>query len=307
MLTCAKEHIVHVVDVQEDLPLLIMDYAPLGNLLHQEGFSLCETVVMLEQQLQAVEYLHANGITHRDIKPENILIDSRYPELNTKLSDFGLSSDRSQLKTFCGTKLYVAPEVCNKGTQYTNAVDIWSLGVVALQLAYRLPKQPRKWDAREWTDRVYYHARNQGGRLATLLQKMVVLLPSGRTSAERCLMDMSSWDSQCLFAPLVAAQPKRNIKTPRMHAFSKGAQKVKDQPSEVPRVRVRARPGKPLDLFGAIASADDPNKLQHDLLIGKEDVAQEQQSIAEKQTPNVTGTNQDIEEDIDKENTKCLE
>lgn len=83
----------------------------------------------------AVEYLHSNGITHRDLKPENILLasDRQYPLV--KISDFGMSkfvTTESMMKTFCGTPLYVAPEILKtegRGT-YSSKVDIWSLGVI---------------------------------------------------------------------------------------------------------------------------------------------------------------------------------
>lgn len=41
------------------------------------------------QILDAVEYLHDNGVAHRDLKPENILIDGTF---NLKLADFGFST-----------------------------------------------------------------------------------------------------------------------------------------------------------------------------------------------------------------------
>ena len=74
---------------------------------------LCQSVA--RQLCHALAYLHQCGITHRDIKPENLLISSNNP-LTIKLSDFGLSKwikkdDDTNLKTFCGTLLYCAPEV----------------------------------------------------------------------------------------------------------------------------------------------------------------------------------------------------
>lgn len=275
-----------MIDVQEDLPLLIMEYIPLGSLLQQERFSFPETLTMFSQQLQAVKYLHGMGITHRDIKPENILIESRNPTLNTKLSDFGLSSDRSQLQTFCGTQLYVAPEVCSQGKQYTNAVDIWSLGVVGLQLAYSLPKQRRKWDAREWTEAVHRHARDQRGRFAALLQKCLLLAPSARPSAERCLVDMSCWPE---------------VKRPESIQTSKAK-------------GTRETACKPPVLFGAISTKDDVktkartellSTLRDNMLKRNRRTSTVTQDADKGKVPTMTTINSDdIDEDDEEEETE---
>lgn len=44
---------------------------------------------MIQQILNAVEYLHSLGIAHRDLKPENLLMDSN---MNIKVVDFGLGN-----------------------------------------------------------------------------------------------------------------------------------------------------------------------------------------------------------------------
>ncbi|XP_015432601.1 PREDICTED: ovarian-specific serine/threonine-protein kinase Lok [Dufourea novaeangliae] len=87
------------------------------------------------QVVLAVSYLHDSGITHRDLKPENILLASDTDVTLAKVSDFGLSKlvdAQTMMKTFCGTPMYVAPEIlCNIGRgSYTNQVDVWSLGVI---------------------------------------------------------------------------------------------------------------------------------------------------------------------------------
>ncbi|KAG0717382.1 Serine/threonine-protein kinase Chk2 [Chionoecetes opilio] len=86
------------------------------------------------QLLLAVQYLHQCKITHRDIKPENILLATTEEFTAVKLTDFGLSklaADASQMTTFCGTFIYIAPELLDTATTaYTSQVDLWSLGVV---------------------------------------------------------------------------------------------------------------------------------------------------------------------------------
>lgn len=83
----------------------------------------------------AVQYLHSEGITHRDLKPENILLACDKDVTLVKVSDFGLSkfvNAETMMKTFCGTMMYVAPEILlthGRGA-YTNKIDVWSLGVI---------------------------------------------------------------------------------------------------------------------------------------------------------------------------------
>ncbi|KAI4267565.1 MAG: hypothetical protein LQ337_008289 [Flavoplaca oasis] len=82
------------------------------------------------QIASALDYCHRNSIVHRDLKIENILISKTG---DIKIIDFGLSnlfSPRAQLKTFCGSLYFAAPELL-QAKQYTGPeVDIWSFGIV---------------------------------------------------------------------------------------------------------------------------------------------------------------------------------
>lgn len=92
---------------------------------------------LMAELLHALAYLHGKHITHRDLKPSNIIVTSRTP-IMIKVTDFGLAIARSNdLSTNCGTLLYLAPESQSKS--YTNKVDIWAVGVIALELGSGLP------------------------------------------------------------------------------------------------------------------------------------------------------------------------
>jgi len=73
-------HIIQVLDfgVEDDIPFLVMDYAPHGNLRqrHPRGTQLpLDTINSYVKQLaSALQYAHDKGLIHRDIKPENILL-----------------------------------------------------------------------------------------------------------------------------------------------------------------------------------------------------------------------------------------
>ena len=66
---------------------------------------------------------------------QNILVSRPGPQWHVKLADFGMckNADWSSLKTHVGTEDYQAPELYGKDTgRYTAAIDIWSLGAVAV-------------------------------------------------------------------------------------------------------------------------------------------------------------------------------
>ena len=93
--------------------------------------------------LDALEYIHANGVVHRDLKPENIMVDA---EDNIKLIDFGIASDSAARRlTYAnftatlGTPDYIAPEQV-KGKRGDGRTDIYAMGVILYEmLSGKLP------------------------------------------------------------------------------------------------------------------------------------------------------------------------
>jgi len=87
--------------------------------------------------LDALEYIHANGVVHRDLKPENIMVDAQD---NIKLIDFGIASDVSARRlTYAnftatlGTPDYISPEQV-KGKRGDGRSDIFSMGVILYEM-----------------------------------------------------------------------------------------------------------------------------------------------------------------------------
>ena len=125
-----------------DFLFIVLELAEGGELLEKikDGTKLNELEAKLHfyQIASAMQYLHSKNICHRDLKPENVLLcslDDSRPVV--KITDMGMSKLvdlGTDLKTFCGTPNYLAPEVIKMAhssfASYTMKVDCWSLGVI---------------------------------------------------------------------------------------------------------------------------------------------------------------------------------
>ena len=88
------------------------------------------TSILFHQMLMALDCLAWNNIIHRDIKPDNILYSCRSDSYHFQLSDFGLSNEAIEARTFAGSLLFMAPEILDlQEKQQTPKVDTWSLFV----------------------------------------------------------------------------------------------------------------------------------------------------------------------------------
>jgi len=79
-----------------------------------------------------LRYIHSKGVIHRDIKPSNILIAG---DGTAKICDFDIAREKApKMSRLSGTTHYMAIEMFLGDTEYTYAVDLWSLGCVYYEL-----------------------------------------------------------------------------------------------------------------------------------------------------------------------------
>jgi eukaryotic-like serine/threonine-protein kinase len=157
----------------DELLYMVMEFVPGSSLgryirgLQQSGrhVELRETLAVLAQVADALDYAHKEGVVHRDVKPENVLLRALSvpdregdPPLRAILTDFGLAKlheggVQTATGTVMGTLPYMSPEQVLGKKEIDGRSDLYSLGVMLYQLTTgRLP-----FDIQSPTDAVMKH------------------------------------------------------------------------------------------------------------------------------------------------------
>lgn len=124
--------------------LIVMEYCCGGSVkdvMRQLGRAMTEDqiAVILRDVLSGLEYLHSKDKIHRDVKAANILLNEKGI---AKLGDFGVSEpvdSSSEKRTIIGTLLWLPPEVINQESNFSTAIDIWSLGITVIEMGDEQP------------------------------------------------------------------------------------------------------------------------------------------------------------------------
>ncbi|KAJ8359146.1 hypothetical protein SKAU_G00156710 [Synaphobranchus kaupii] len=122
--------------VDEEL-WVIMEYlqgGALTDIVSETRLNEEQIATVCEAVLQALAFLHTQGVIHRDIKSDSILFSL---DGGIKLSDFGfcaqISKDIPKRKSMVGTPYWMAPEVISK-IPYGPEVDVWSMGIMVVEM-----------------------------------------------------------------------------------------------------------------------------------------------------------------------------
>ncbi|KAJ3272570.1 Protein kinase [Terramyces sp. JEL0728] len=113
-----------------------MEGGALNIIIEKNALTEAQIATICRETCKGLHFLHERNIIHRDIKSDNILLDARG---NVKITDFGycakLTDERSKRATMVGTPYWMAPEVVKtKGRGYGNKIDIWSLGIMIVEM-----------------------------------------------------------------------------------------------------------------------------------------------------------------------------
>lgn len=153
---------------------------------------------LFRQICQGVEYIHMQGLIHRDLKPDNIYMSVKNGSI--KIGDFGLATrigksgkgpqnvkHTDQLSHHVGTKLYMAPEMEQSGIKYNNKVDIFSLGLILVELLITFTTNAERCKVLDQVKRAEGELVGLDPGWLVLVQKMLHTNPDMRPDASNIL------------------------------------------------------------------------------------------------------------------------
>ncbi|TAJ15986.1 MAG: serine/threonine protein kinase [Planctomycetota bacterium] len=144
LASLAHPHIVQVFEFGQQGPwfyfaMELVEGASLREMLRARSLAARESLAIVAQICDALQYAHDRGVVHRDIKPENVLVDRSG---QVKILDFGLSKvsgarpgdTLTRTDQVMGTPHYMAPEQWERPSEVDHRADIYALGVVFYEL-----------------------------------------------------------------------------------------------------------------------------------------------------------------------------
>jgi serine/threonine-protein kinase len=145
----SHEHVVDIIEANLNLsnPCIILEYCKHGTLQDWVtnrglfGPSEINVAYAIQHAALGLQAIHERGGFHRDIKPANLFIgENRGGQLTIKLGDFGFGrlpqpyGPNNLTRHAAGTIGYIAPELYGSNPVFTQACDIYSLGITGIEL-----------------------------------------------------------------------------------------------------------------------------------------------------------------------------
>lgn len=190
----------------------ITQKAPLSNSTIEQLFP---------QMVEAVNYVHSQGLIHRDIKPSNFMVSNEGTiilldfGIAKNLNDSGVDYTKTGLMQQIGTPMFMSPEQVRNTSEITQQTDIYSLGVVLWQMVMNkkpfdsdeltlpeiqvlilkedLPLTNTQWDIiiQKATKKALYERYQSGIELITDFKNKVYLDPRAMKSIQKAGGDKS--------------------------------------------------------------------------------------------------------------------
>ncbi|EJW82829.1 CMGC/CDK/CDC2 protein kinase [Wuchereria bancrofti] len=130
--------------LDERLVYLIFEYLSMDlkkcidKIPYEELMNKDELKSYLYQILQGICFCHQRNVLHRDLKPQNLLVDGKGC---LKIADFGLARElefaERRYTDVVVTLWYRPPEILFGCTNYSMAVDVWSIGCIFAEMAMK--------------------------------------------------------------------------------------------------------------------------------------------------------------------------